>query len=475
MAESNQKRGTILDSSRNAVAKPRESLADLNLPPGTQALIEERINAALDQLREHNRDELARLAKEKTRIWRYIAGISTAVSLGWGIFSWFVAPEMVKKQADRYVQQHLTEPAMNLALTRAAQAIAVEYVDTKFVPLKKSADALKQEIASLKNEIAAKQDALAKAEDIIQSRVEVQRLSIDAKLGSAAALADLKRSAGSGTVAGLDAQTYLRDVDQYYDGDRYNLVQKHTVDPVTQQRPSLSLEEAAALLASQDSAARESAANILAELGKKSSVSLLVEALKLETNLRVISRITAALVSITKEQFKPLDKEVVLDWWKKNQNNTEFEFPADSYQRAFETLSARGEQGAADFSVSFLEQGARDSVPLFREVLKKEPAASQTRVFLVFALLRLSDVDGATTELANLEREQGNYWYLPVVRAAVFLARQKNGDAADALNQVFANYPSFAGSVRRFVMFKPLAENPRVKWPVQRAPAADAK
>ena len=64
MAESNQKRGTILDSSRNAVAKPRESLADLNLPPGTQALIEERINAALDQLREHNRDELARLAKE---------------------------------------------------------------------------------------------------------------------------------------------------------------------------------------------------------------------------------------------------------------------------------------------------------------------------------------------------------------------------------------------------------------------------
>ena len=43
-----------------------------NLPPGVQALIETRINSAIDDLRERNRDDLKDLSRDHAKKWRFL-------------------------------------------------------------------------------------------------------------------------------------------------------------------------------------------------------------------------------------------------------------------------------------------------------------------------------------------------------------------------------------------------------------------
>ena len=47
-------RKQILDVYGNPIRANDDKLEDLNLPPGVQALVETRINDAVDRLREHN-------------------------------------------------------------------------------------------------------------------------------------------------------------------------------------------------------------------------------------------------------------------------------------------------------------------------------------------------------------------------------------------------------------------------------------
>ncbi|MBI3851131.1 MAG: hypothetical protein HY298_12775 [Verrucomicrobia bacterium] len=85
--EKPHKPDTVLDESGNPISKPADTVDDLNLPPGTQALIETRLNGALDMLRndaqthreslaKSNESKLEELAKKK---WKPLA------TVGWTI------------------------------------------------------------------------------------------------------------------------------------------------------------------------------------------------------------------------------------------------------------------------------------------------------------------------------------------------------------------------------------------------------
>src|SRR5437867_2242405 len=93
------KLGTIFGEHGETLSRPAESLADLNVPPGVQALIETRVNAAIEELREDNRREIKQLIAKHTRKWQIIAAASIVFTLG----SWFVAPQQIKKWARDYV------------------------------------------------------------------------------------------------------------------------------------------------------------------------------------------------------------------------------------------------------------------------------------------------------------------------------------------------------------------------------------
>lgn len=450
--------GTILDSSGNAVVKPPDNINDFNLPAGTQALIETRLNGAVDQLREDNRNDLHRLAEEHSRKWRLIAYVSmgtTILGFAWGLFTWFVAPEMIRGWVADYVRLKVAEPTMRASLENAAQKEADVYVDTRLLPLRKSAESLKEQI-----------DSLASGETAIQEQLKVQQWSMSARAGDSDAYVNLTRVADSNGPASDLAQLLKKDVEQYYDTDRYSFVQQTFSDPVTKQLYFFSVEEAFQFMSSSDSSSREAAANAIANLGRKSSVRSLCDVLSVEKNLRVISRITRALEIITKENFRPLDKEAVQAWWARNKGKPEYLFPNDAYQEAFKLISGNS-PNAQEYSVLSSEEVARAANTQLRKVLDGEPAASESRFFLILSWLRLREYDNAEKELSSLEAGQNNYWLIPVARAAIMVGRDKLDDAIPQLSSFLEKYPTEGAVVRKFWIFLPLAKDTRLKWPVQ--------
>ena len=68
-----------------------EDAVEDGMTPGVQALIETRINSAVDDLREKNREDLKELVRENTRKWQYLTIISSLIT----IVTLFYAPEKI--------------------------------------------------------------------------------------------------------------------------------------------------------------------------------------------------------------------------------------------------------------------------------------------------------------------------------------------------------------------------------------------
>lgn len=173
------KPGTIFGEHGETLSRPPDSLADLNLPPGVQALIETRINAAIEQLREDNRVELRTLIEKHTRRWQVAAALLLVLNLA----SWFVAPQQIKKWAKDYVQQRMTEPELKKAADEAISSQMGDYVRSQIDPLRK--------------DISQKQNQLSAAQRAITQQVRIQQLGIAAKAGGLKEFDELKQAADS--------------------------------------------------------------------------------------------------------------------------------------------------------------------------------------------------------------------------------------------------------------------------------------
>src|SRR2546430_3111093 len=191
---------------------------DLNLPPSVQALIETRINAAVEQLREDNRTELGRLISKHTRKWQVIAGILFLINVG----SWFIAPNQIKKWAKDYVQKHMTAPELKKAADEAIRTQMADYVRSQIEPVKR--------------DVQDNQQQLERAQISINGQVHVQQLAIASKAGGLAEFVELKKLSESG-VETANAQTALKEVELYFDTDRGQLSHPTLVDPISKQSP----------------------------------------------------------------------------------------------------------------------------------------------------------------------------------------------------------------------------------------------
>lgn len=197
--------GTILGEYGEPISRPADSLADLNLPPGVQALVETRVNAAVEQLREDNRREIKDLVRKNTRKWQVIAAISVLFTLG----SWFVAPQQIRKWARDYVQKRMTAPELKKAADQAIATQMSDYVRAQIDPVKK--------------DISAKQEQLQSAQITINDQVRVQQLAIGAKAGGLADYEELQRDAARTDELGNTAKTSLKEIELYFDADRAQL------------------------------------------------------------------------------------------------------------------------------------------------------------------------------------------------------------------------------------------------------------
>jgi hypothetical protein len=461
--------GEILDHSGNPISKCEDRLEDLNLPSGVQALIETRINSAVDQLRENNRSDLRQLTDERMHKWWRVTGavaVALLVSLVGNFFTWYVAPEKIGKMVQDYVEVHVAEPAMKQTLSSAAQAAADAYVKTKFDPLKASADELDADIKRLKDDIATKQASLAKEQLSVREQVRLQGLAVRAKMGDPDSYADLRRMANSNSDAAGNAQVFLKDVEQFYTDDRYSLVQKVPAEDGV--RVQISVDEAILRLGSGDPEGRSAAANALNDLNRRSSVEALCELLAKENDLMVISRITRALETITKEKFAAEEKEKALAWWKQNRTNKEFQFPTAALVSGEAFFSTQPDSNRADFSVVINPDLAKSAIPLLRSVISAEPNSYCARFLLVLAQVGVGDLSSADASLSEFEGLQPTYRYISIAKGAVLMAHLKPDQAAESLAAGFKEYPSTASTAKQFAIFSSLAKDPKVTWEKQK-------
>ena len=88
----------------------------------------------------------------------------------------------------------------------------------------------------------------------------------------------------------------------------------------------------------------------------KGIVQELITALQNESNLRVIARISRAVSIISKEEFKPLDRDGILAWWRLHEHDSLYQSPYGGYRRALPFLGKNGNSNDVPKSVTLWYQ-----------------------------------------------------------------------------------------------------------------------
>ena len=420
-------------------------MADLNLPPGVQALVETRINAAIEQLREDNRDELKKLIEKHTRKWQAAAALLFVLNLA----SWFIAPHQIRKWAKDYVQQRMTAPELKRAADAAISSQMGDYVRSQLDPLRE--------------DISQKQDQLSAAQAAITRQVRIQQLAIAAKAGGLSEYEDLKQAADSQSQDTSAAKATLKEVELYYDADRAQLSYRALVDSVSHQDPGWSYEEMLMKLESHDPSYREAATNVIAQIGGSNKsqgiVEDLVDALKKEANLRVIARITRAITLITKVEFKPLDRQAIFDWWQLHDKDPAYQSPYGGFRKALPLLDS------ADSA-----EEKRKVISSLDETIKNDPNAVYTRALKLRYLIAFGDFGAADNEVTEIEKHQGDFRWALLWKSLLLYGETKPDEAVTAINTAFNRSPELAEFAKGDPAFAGLLQNPKIVWPKQPEP-----
>ncbi len=434
------KRGTIFGEHGETLSRPPDSLADLNLPPGVQALAETRINAAIEQLREDNRDELKKLIEKHTRRWQVAAALLFVLNLA----SWFIAPQQIKKWAKDYVQQRMTAPELKRAADVAISAQMGDYVRSQLDPLRR--------------DISQKQAQLASAQNAITRQVRIQQLAIAAKAGGLADYEELKQTAEAKSGDTSAAKAALKEVELYYDADRGQLIYQTLVDAVSRQNPGWSYEEMLLRLAANDPTYREAAANTISQIGEsdksKGIVEDMMNALKAESNLRVIARLSRAISLFTKVEFKPLDRQAIISWWKLHDKDPVYRSPYGGFRKAAALFDAPESTGKAQNIIGFLD-----------DTLQVDPAAIYSRSLKLRLLIALGNLSEADSEAAQIEKQQGDFRWALLWKALLLFEESKPDEAVTAINGAFSRSPEMAQIAKNDPAFASFLENPKIVWP----------
>ncbi|HEU0009792.1 MAG TPA: hypothetical protein VFT34_08250 [Verrucomicrobiae bacterium] len=102
------------------------------LPPAVQALIETRVNTALDQLRIDNERALKDLTRKASLPWKWF----TALAIIANIATFFVGYSEVRGWIKEEVQKGMTQPEIQKAAKAATAATMNEFVENQLKPLR---------------------------------------------------------------------------------------------------------------------------------------------------------------------------------------------------------------------------------------------------------------------------------------------------------------------------------------------------
>lgn len=436
------KPGTVLGSRGETLSKPPDSVADLNLPPGVQALIETRITAAVEDLKEDNRKEIRELNYQHTRRWRIIAFSSVAFA----IVSWFIAPQQIRKWAKDFVQQRMTAPELKKAADAAIASQMGEYV--------------KGQLEALKRDIDTKQKQLADDQAILREQVEVQELVTAAKTGGTTAYQQIVAKSETPGATRNSATAALHEVEIYYDLDAAQIFYPMRVDVVSNQDPGWSLEELLFDLRKPENEAVDRIAiiNTIGQLSRsipngQNALFELYARLATEKDLRVRARLVWAINIITKQQFRPLDFGACEGWWKLHKDQEAYAQVYTEFFRVFESPKPTVEA----------------VIPACDPVIQKDPRALFVRSVKATALVQIGRLEDAEKEVSEAEKIAGDYRWMLYAKARLGLKQGKTKEAIDALNAALRKSPGLEKVIKAETEFASLIANPELHFPSQSA------
>lgn len=432
------KPGTVLGSRGETLSKPPDSLADLNLPAGVQALIETRITAAVEDLREDNRKEIKALNYEHTRRWRIIA-ISSVV---FAIVSWFIAPQQIRKWAKDYVEKRMTAPELKKAADTAIASQMGEYV--------------KGQLEALKRDIDLKQKQLADDQATLREQVKVQELVTAAKTGDSTAYEQIVAKSQAAGDAQASATAALHEVEIYYDFDAAQIFYPKRVDAVSQQDPGWSIEELIFDLRKEemDVPTRIGIINTIGDAGTSApnagnALSVLYSRLDAETDLRVRARLVWAINHITKQQFRPLDFKAASDWWHLHHQDRVYSVSYLEFLSELEKPQPNSEK----------------LVEVCGRVIEKDTRAMFARSYKAIALVDLGRIDDAEKEVLEAEKLVGDYRWMLYARARVCIKQGKTEETINALNAMMRKSPGLEKLVKSDASFTSIIRDAKLSFP----------
>ena len=307
--------------------------ADQALPPGVQALIETRINSAIDNLRERNRYDLKELSRDHIRKWRFLAITSSIITL----ITIFYAPDKILNIISNQIDKRLTEPMLISSADRLIESKMNSYVSEKLAPLMDRATKLESTIDGMDRQISEKQLLLEEKQNTLQKQLRIQELAISSKAGSRKAYIDLLALSKDPNNGNDLINASLKEIELFYDVDRKQLSYEHLVKAETMKDPGYSVDEVIFIMRNNKDLT-EAAINTLSQLKSKAVIAELCQVVFDSDDLHVVNRATRAIQILSGEEIHPLDFEKVKQWWSLNKDNKEFNGNYDGYCEVIKML-----------------------------------------------------------------------------------------------------------------------------------------
>jgi hypothetical protein len=442
----------------------------ISIDPNTRVYVDECVAKAVGDVRDN--------VEKKWRRLNLLSWLVTAVFGFTSLELWLSIPGKVKEQ--------LVEPKVVDTVNRVIQEKAVQHIDREILPLKASADGLREnvkiigrevaqvnaEIGSVQNtladtsarldsevkeatllaerlrdELSQKQKELDDAQRILGHQVRISTLATAAKEGSSLALMELENSLDVNDPRQTAARAALKEIEFFYDNDARQLFVSKLVDPVSRENPGFAIEEMLMdLFFDTNPKIRIAAANTISEqidvAQAKGIIGVLVKSLRKEHDLRVKARIIKLINKICKVEFKPLYSEEVIHWWRVHQYDTEY---VDLYSEFI------------DSQICYKLRGLKfEALRMIQIAINKKPEAIFARCTKVQILMEMRDyarVDRELIEIAKIDPK--NRWYL-LQKAASIVREGRVLEGKVYLTAALAKSPSVAEFVRSLPIYRDL-------------------
>jgi hypothetical protein len=432
---------------------------DEHLPAGVQALIETRVNAAISDIREHNRDDLQDLARDHVKKWRLVAFLSIAfgvVSTLVAIVTTFYAPSQIAKWITAQVDKKLTEPMLKESADRVIDAKMSTYVDQQLSPLREQSTSLHESLQTIRSDVESKQSKLELKQVDLSKQLKIRELAIASKAGSRASYEQLIALQNEPDQPSQLLNASIKEIELFFDADRNQLSFPVLVNTSTLKDPGYAVDEVMYYLLSAPHLA-EAAINTLSKLKTTGPVGELCNLVKEGDDLRAAVRATRALQEITGEKIRPLEFEKVARWWKEHSTNTAYNGVYDGYSKVV------GDMGRGPISPLQVETFIQE----LDTAVSSDPDALHSRCLKAGFLLMLDRDEEARALLDEVEEKRKDYYWLHVWEAAVHAKTNNTQEAVTLINKAFARSPTeyMEQTIKRWNIFSTVRESNDIKWP----------